>query len=94
MSSQARKPISMMSSRLIEIIPNLGQSKSIDTMSPGGQFAKADGDDVSRKSVCKRFKDDDSPTLDELKTIEAHRQSLLLRVSTYQTISYQLFLST
>lgn len=78
----ARKPISMMSSRILQIVPDLGASLSMDSLSPGGQFTKAEGDDVSCKSMygTKSKKKEDDLTLDELKTIEMHRKALLLRV--------------
>jgi len=80
---RAHKPISFMSSRVLQVVPNLGLSASEDTLSPGAgtQYAKSEGVDVSSTKVFEdaMTEDDGAPTMSDLKTIESHRRSLLLR---------------
>lgn len=66
----------------MQIIPDLGPSMSADSFSPGGQFTKAEGDEVSCESVYGSKKNQGGLTLDELKTIEMNRRAILLRVRT------------
>lgn len=86
MKAKARAPISMMSSRIMQIVPDLGPSKSADSFSPGGQFTKAETDDVSYKSMYDSKKKEYGLTLDDLKTIEMHRRAILLRVRTMMSV--------
>lgn len=84
MKGRAHKPISLMSSRVLQVVPGLGLSASEDTLSPGAgtQYAKSEGVDVSSTKVFKdAMTEEGAPTMSDLKTIENHRRSLLLRVS-------------